>query len=386
MRKTSWLCMAAAFALGALLAFTPAAWAIQKIDVDHELFKKLKKHEEQIGWDLFHKHGMELVRVKFTGMLGAFNFNLENRTLPTSPLVAGQQQITNCGTSPLDKQFNFSRTLEESATITTSQTISAGVSTTVSCDIPFTSAGVESSFHMDVETSKSTQKTTTQSKTWSDTTSYATKPGRKAKVQFIIEEAKAKEIPFTGKIEMIGTAQVTMREKGKVCLYKHAHFGGWSECNHAGENVSWIGKAHNDAVSSIKITGPLSVTVYKDVHYSGKHKKFSKSTKWVGDGWNDLISSYKVHGTTGTKSIQVSRYLKSRAERSINLSGVMRAAQGVDSYVTVTEVAADCSQYAAKAGDKTAVKVFQPHELKNVAPMKGSKIISRKLRPGARRR
>lgn len=375
--------------LGVFLAATLGTGAaVQAVDLNEHLKKELKKQEAQISQDLFGNGNYKVVGVKFKGSLDA-DYKLNNRELPTEPVVAGQRVVRNCGSSDLEEQFEFSKTEEQSYEITNSETISTSVSATVSADIPFTGAGIESSFSLSVDTTESTTKGKMKSNVWSDTTSYATHPGKKATVQFIIHESKADSVDYSGNITASGSADVKMaiedrearKKGGKVSLYKDAKYKGHMTYFHPGDYISLKsgkrkpGNPDNDAISSIKIKGQATITVYEHVNYKGDSKTFTKSAKYVGKKWNDRISSFKVHGVPQTKSITIDKYL-TEDQRSIKIIGKLKAALGVESYVSVTEKNADCDEDDAVS----TVSVHHDSSLKNIKVIPGGKIISRKTR------
>ncbi|MCK5759701.1 MAG: peptidase inhibitor family I36 protein [Candidatus Delongbacteria bacterium] len=340
----------------------------ENIDLNKYLKNKLIKHEAKISQDLFGNDYYKIESVKFKGDLDA-DLKLEDSTLPQVALITTIQVSTNKGTSDIQKEFDFSVTEEESYEVTNSKTINTGVSATVSAEIPFTSAGISSTFSLDVETSKSETKGKMKSHTWTDVTSYTVKPGITSTAQFIIKGSKAERVPYTGNVKVSGAIEVTMKVPGRVYLYEDMHYKGWKQYFHAGDHVKFW-KKYNDEMSSVKVEKGLSITVYKDAHYKGTHHTYTKDVSFVGKSFNDQLSSFKVGGK-GTKTIQLTDYLNV-GECSIEVSGSIKAAQGVKSYVSVTEQPADSEESTANNN-----KVLRG---KNAKVIPGGKIISTKSR------
>jgi syncollin len=46
----------------------------------------------------------------------------------------------------------------------------------------------------------------------------------------------------------------------------------------------------NDQVSSFKVSGGCTLTLWEDVNYGGHHFRSNRSYSYVGDGWNDKAS------------------------------------------------------------------------------------------------
>lgn len=362
------------FALTAVLSMGSAAQAEGAFDSNEHLKELLQEHEAQISQDLFRNKGYRIGSVKFKGSLVA-DLELENKELPTEAVVAAQQQSTNEGTTDMKRVFTFNETREKSFEITNSKTISTGGEATVSASIPFTSADVESTFSFNVDTSKSRTDGTMESRTWEDVTEYVVEPGHRATAQFIIEESQAKKIRYTGRIKLSGSAEVTMvphREyggkfTGKVSLYEHMHYGGDENWFHIDDDVAHT-SGYNDQISSIKIEGPVKITVYEHMHFGGKSKEFDKSTPHLSGGWNDMISSFKVRGVPQTKIITIDKYLTAD-QRSIEIEGGLKAAQGITSRVKITSEPITGTEAEADDGDA----------VENLEVIPGGKIISQKL-------
>ncbi len=56
----------------------------------------------------------------------------------------------------------------------------------------------------------------------------------------------------------------------------------------------------NDKISSIRIFGNASVTVFQDSRFEGRSSRFDYDVPDLKrEGWNDLISSFRVAGGWG---------------------------------------------------------------------------------------
>src|SRR5215471_1330508 len=80
-----------------------------------------------------------------------------------------------------------------------------------------------------------------------------------------------------------------------VCFYKDPNFNGEYFCAGSGDSVSAVPKDMNDKISSIRVFGRAEVTVFQDVHFSGRSVRFGSDVRNLKDeGWNDRISSMRV--------------------------------------------------------------------------------------------
>jgi len=80
-----------------------------------------------------------------------------------------------------------------------------------------------------------------------------------------------------------------------ACFYQDASFRGDYFCVPAGERVRSMPPGMNDRISSIKIFGRADVTVYQDVYYEGRSRRFWDDVlNLTSLGWNDKISSVEV--------------------------------------------------------------------------------------------
>jgi hypothetical protein len=85
-----------------------------------------------------------------------------------------------------------------------------------------------------------------------------------------------------------------------VCFYKDPEFKGDYFCARNGESERDMPKGMNDKISSIRVFGNASLTVYQDARFEGRSSRFDYSVPDLKrEGWNDLISSFKVAGGWG---------------------------------------------------------------------------------------
>lgn len=91
---------------------------------------------------------------------------------------------------------------------------------------------------------------------------------------------------------------------GRVTFYQDVDFRGGSITLEAGDEIGNLtterfsnGGGVNDRISSIRIEGPIEVTVYRDSRYRGASHRFSRDVRNLardGGEWNDIISSIRT--------------------------------------------------------------------------------------------
>lgn len=91
--------------------------------------------------------------------------------------------------------------------------------------------------------------------------------------------------------------------KSGACFYKEIHYAGEYFCMRRGESYSNLPPGYNDRISSIKILGGSTVTVYNDSNYGGRrgstrrdivNLKAWRTRDDPSRTWNDRISSIQV--------------------------------------------------------------------------------------------
>jgi len=81
-----------------------------------------------------------------------------------------------------------------------------------------------------------------------------------------------------------------------ACFYEDINYGGRYFCARPGEVMRSLPSGMNDRISSIRVFGPVQVTVFRD-HLSGRSARFSADVHDLRrQGWNDTISSIEVIG------------------------------------------------------------------------------------------
>jgi C1A family cysteine protease len=79
-----------------------------------------------------------------------------------------------------------------------------------------------------------------------------------------------------------------------VSIYEHADFQGTSANLQVGRyDLEELG-INNDTLSSLRVPAGMKVTLYDDVHFSGRSKTFTEDTPYVGNDFNDITSSIIV--------------------------------------------------------------------------------------------
>ena len=91
---------------------------------------------------------------------------------------------------------------------------------------------------------------------------------------------------------------------GRVTFYQDVDFRGASITLEAGDEIENLtmerfsnGGGANDRISSIRIEGPIEVTVYRDSRYRGASQRFTRDVRNLaheGGQWNDIISSIRT--------------------------------------------------------------------------------------------
>jgi len=107
-----------------------------------------------------------------------------------------------------------------------------------------------------------------------------------------------------GLVSSLSAAPQFGRDRGRnrrdaVCVYKDIQFQGAEECFYPGDSVATI-PGLNGQVSSIRINGSASVTVYDSANFRGHSTTFSTSMPDLGQvrlnskSWSDHIQSLQV--------------------------------------------------------------------------------------------
>lgn len=92
-------------------------------------------------------------------------------------------------------------------------------------------------------------------------------------------------------------------ERGGACFYKDIDFEGEYFCMKRGESIASLPPGFNDKISSIKIFGDATVTVYNDSNFGGRNGttrrdvdnlKHWRTADDPSRNWNDRISAIQV--------------------------------------------------------------------------------------------
>lgn len=80
-----------------------------------------------------------------------------------------------------------------------------------------------------------------------------------------------------------------------ACFYEHPSFGGRYFCANLGASTPEVPSGTNDKISSIRLIGNASITVFQDARFGGRSARFDNDQRDLKrGGWDDLISSFRV--------------------------------------------------------------------------------------------
>jgi len=93
------------------------------------------------------------------------------------------------------------------------------------------------------------------------------------------------------------------RRGDQICVYKDINYFGAEQCYRGGEEVNNLG-AQNNSISSIRVYGRATVTVYEKSAFGGHSAQFTSDVPDLGKrmmagntGWSDHIISLRTAGT-----------------------------------------------------------------------------------------
>src|SRR6185369_14060603 len=101
-----------------------------------------------------------------------------------------------------------------------------------------------------------------------------------------------------------------------VCVYKDINYQGPEQCYHAGDEINNLG-AQNKNISSIRVYGRATVSVYENTDFRGHSAQFTADAPDLGrqmmagnTAWSDHISSLRIGGISGsgTSNVDNRRY------------------------------------------------------------------------------
>ena len=88
----------------------------------------------------------------------------------------------------------------------------------------------------------------------------------------------------------------------QVCVYKDINYYGAQQCYRAGEEVPNLG-AQNNSISSIRVYGGTTITVYEKAAFGGRSAEFTSDVSDLGKRmmsgnttWSDRIISLRIGG------------------------------------------------------------------------------------------
>jgi len=90
------------------------------------------------------------------------------------------------------------------------------------------------------------------------------------------------------------------RDEGRVCLFKDIQFQGVQQCFNVGDSISPLPGGLNGQVSSIRIEGRATVTVYDEPNFRGHSAVFTSTMPDLGQvrlqskSWRDHIQSIQI--------------------------------------------------------------------------------------------
>jgi hypothetical protein len=108
------------------------------------------------------------------------------------------------------------------------------------------------------------------------------------------------ERPNEGRNEGPSRGQFPDRGRGNeprngVCFYRDTDYRGERFCVSSDESLGNIGERYNDRISSIRIFGRASITVYENEGFNGPRRTISRDMPNLGN-WSDRITSFRVTG------------------------------------------------------------------------------------------
>jgi syncollin len=124
---------------------------------------------------------------------------------------------------------------------------------------------------------------------------------------YLIEEGEMRKLTYI----LVGctifvNSTGAFAEAKKCTIFEHINFGGAHFTLHNGDYLQMIDppdvgtsdaihryiyrSAWNDQVSSFKVSGGCTLTLWEHVNRGGHRFRSNKSYKYVGDGWNDRAS------------------------------------------------------------------------------------------------
>ena len=92
----------------------------------------------------------------------------------------------------------------------------------------------------------------------------------------------------------------------QVCVYKDINYQGAVQCYSAGDELNTLG-AQNRSISSIRLYGRATVTVYENIAFGGHSAQFTSDVSDLGrrmmqgnTSWSDRIDSLRISSPSGS--------------------------------------------------------------------------------------
>ncbi len=103
-----------------------------------------------------------------------------------------------------------------------------------------------------------------------------------------------------------------------ACFYQNANFGGDYFCVQAGDEYDVMPEGLNDRISSIRLFGDATVSVYRNPSFGGRTTRFTDDVSNLqSEGWNDTVSSLRVRLDFARVTRQEAEDIVRRAYQSV---------------------------------------------------------------------
>lgn len=110
-----------------------------------------------------------------------------------------------------------------------------------------------------------------------------------------------------GAIPQVDAAVQFGRARGtQVCVYRDINYQGVEQCYNAGEQINSLG-AQSRSISSIRVYGGATVTVYENTEFRGNSMEFTSDVPDLGrrvmsgrTTWSDRIDSMQIGSLSGS--------------------------------------------------------------------------------------
>lgn len=127
--------------------------------------------------------------------------------------------------------------------------------------------------------------------------------------------------PQSSGAPQFGRERQAAGNRGRVCFYKDSQYQGWEQCYTVGDEVRSLGD-HKGQASSIRVFGPVRVTVYDKTDFRGRVAQFSSDVPNLslrsasgGHTWNDRIESVRLAWDSRPGPVGTNRPTDSRNQR-----------------------------------------------------------------------